>query len=60
MTALTTVIYEEDDDLFDTSDELESLGMDNEEESILNKCRGQTRRRLVLSFKSDVKVADNW
>lgn len=33
---------QKDDELF-TTDELESSGSDNEEENIINKCRGQKK-----------------
>ena len=51
---------ENDDDLFDMSDKLESSlsGDCNEEENILSKCRGQKRRRLVSSFESENDVED--
>ena len=40
----------------DLFDKLESPDTDNEEENILNKCRGQKRRRLVLSSESETDV----
>ncbi|KAL2714355.1 piggyBac transposable element-derived protein 4-like [Vespula squamosa] len=40
------------DELF-TTDELESSSSDNEEENIINKCRVQKKKRLLLNSESD-------
>lgn len=46
---------ERDDDLF-TTDELESPDRNNEKKNIINKRRGQNRRRLLLNFESESDV----
>ncbi|CAH2093561.1 unnamed protein product [Euphydryas editha] len=45
-------------DLFDTTDECDSLGKESEDENILNVRRGQKRKRPLSSSESESDVAN--